>query len=634
MKNYSIYLILSVAFFSQSIFAQNMKSAKKDYEDYAFISAIENYKSLIKKGYTEASIYEHLGNANYFNANYKEAAQWYQKLLELEKEFLPKDYYYRYAQCLKSIGNYAKSDVEMDKYIIATKEIRGNNYRNNKNYLKKIKERTESYSISKMKINSSGSDFAPSFYKDQLVFASAKDTGMATRRTHEWNNQGFLDIYSIPLENNTNITKKFSRKINTKLHESTSVFTNDGTTMYFTRNNYNNGKINKDNNGVVRLKIFVAKFIEDEWREIRELPFNSDSYSVAHPALSVNEEKLYFASDMPGSIGGADIFYVLINADGSYGDPVNIGSHINTESRETFPFISKNNQLYFSSDGHPGLGGLDVFSTAIEQDNAKVKNLGLPINGSQDDFTFIMDSETNNGYFSSNRDGSDDIYKVKQLDVDNCDGTINLLVTDYGGKPLPFTEVTISDGEGNVVEKGTTEADGVYVFSSSCKKTNYVFIGTKENYEEAIVVGVFEPDVTNDIVLRLPNITFEIGTDLKKELSIDKIYFDLNRHFLRDKSKMDLDIIIRYLELNPSVTIEIRSHTDSRSGDEYNLRLSHKRAKSTANYIIETGITKDRVSYRGYGEIELINKCGNLDKCSEEDHQLNRRSEFIIIRNK
>lgn len=415
-KKYLIYTLVSL--FVLIGYAQDRKldKADKKYDSYAYINAIEIYEEVAAEGYKSKELFEKLGNAYYFNADLINASKWYGELFKLGEEVAP-EYYFRYAQTLKAEKLYEESDQKMQEFNKLTgSDIRGNKFIKTRNYLDKIAAQSGRFRIENLGVNSAYSDFAPSFYLDKsLIFSSARDTGIATRSNHKWNARPFLDLYGAELADNGSLANvdKFSSKINTKYHESTTVFTKDGNTMYFTRNNYYKGKYKKDEKGINKLKIFRATRDGDSWTNIEELPFNSDLYSVAHPALSVDEKKLYFASDMPGTVGMSDLFVVTINDDGTFGEPKNLGKGINTEGRENFPFISQDNELYFASDGHVGLGGLDIFVMNLGIEDSEIFNVGEPVNSTMDDFSFIINTKTKKGYFASNRDGGqgdDDIY--------------------------------------------------------------------------------------------------------------------------------------------------------------------------------------------------------------------------------
>lgn len=279
----------------------------------------------------------------------------------------------------------------------------------------------EKFIVNTLNINSEYSDHAPSFFNGELVFASSRDINNFSNIIDESNNQPFLDLYSTSFSNisTKNSVFKLKGNINTKFHESSATFSKDGKTVYFTRNNYSKKKSKTNANGIVLLKIYRSAFVNGKWGDAEELSFNNDEYSIAHPALSPDGKFLYFASDMPGSIGKSDLYVVKINEDGSFGVPRNLGNQINTSGRETFPYISDKGKLFFASDGHKGFGGLDIFMAMPNEEGFfGVYNLGKPINSSKDDFTFIINEESKTGYFASNRiggKGDDDIYSFKQI---------------------------------------------------------------------------------------------------------------------------------------------------------------------------------------------------------------------------
>ncbi len=279
---------------------------------------------------------------------------------------------------------------------------------------------SENFSLHVLNINSGFSDYAPSFYNEELVFASSRDVNSISKAYDADNDQPFLDLYTTTKKkSNKEKIKKLKGGVNTKFHESSATFTKDRKTVYFTRNNYVQKKSKRSEKGTILLKIYKAEYIDGKWSNIQELPFSSNEYSIAHPTLSPDGRLLYFASDMPGSLGKSDLYVVEVHKDGSFGEPINLGDQINTKDRETFPYISDAGNLFFASDGHLGYGDLDVFMVLFnEGDDVTVYNLGEPINSSKDDFTFIINEENRIGYFASNRRGGvggDDIYGFKQL---------------------------------------------------------------------------------------------------------------------------------------------------------------------------------------------------------------------------
>ncbi len=633
-------IVLSTLAFAQD---KNSEKAKKDFDQYAYSKAIEKYETLVEKGYTEEQIYKNLGDANYANANYKEAADWYGKLFSLETANVDTDYMYRYAQTLKSTKDYKAADQWLAKFRASNSaDVRAIKAADNLDYLNEIEENSGRYDIKNLAINSAASDFAPSMNGEKLVFATARDSGKVARRIHDWTNQPFLNLYSAnPDETDFSAVNKLDQNANKKTHESSAVFTKDGKTVYFTRNNSQNGNFSRDDKGVSRLKIYRAKVNEDNWSDIIELPFNGDDYSCAHPALSPDESKLYFASDMPGTVGESDIFSANINSDGSIGAPVNSGNVINTEARETFPFISSDNILYFASDGHPGLGGLDVFATSIEDmGNLNILNIGKPINTEQDDFSYIVDKETNKGYFASNREGgkgSDDIYSFTEnepLDF-NCYSLVAGRVIDEETKePIGMAKVSIFDAADKLISSIDTAADGSYEMSIECTEGNFNVVAMKQDYlKNNKNFTVVKSKDTGDVIVSLEKELKKapVGTDLAKFLNIEPVYFDYDKWFIRPDAKISMEKILTYFKEYPNTKIQIGSHTDSRASKAYNIRLSDKRANATMEYLVQKGVAAENLKALGFGETMLTNECFNNVKCDDQKHQENRRSEFIIL---
>jgi len=641
---YLIYTVISLFVLVGYAQERKLEKADKKYDSYAFINAIEIYEEVAEEGYKSKELFEKLGNSYYYHADLANAAKWYDELFKLDEEIAP-EYYFRYSQALKSEKRYAESDQRMQEFNKLTgNDIRGTKFINTRNYLDQIAEQSGRFRITNLGINSPYSDFAPSFYlENNLVFSSARDTGVTKRYKHKWNARPFLDLYGAEVAENGSLANvdKFSGKLNTRYHESTTVFTKDGNTMYFTRNNYYKGKYKKDRKGINKLKIFRATREGNRWVDIIELPFNSDLYSVAHPALSVDEKKLYFASDMPGTLGQSDLFVVDINEDGTYGEPKNLGAGINTESRENFPFISKDNELYFSSDGHIGLGGLDIFVMRLDDEEQVIYNIGEPVNSPVDDFSFIINTKTGKGYFASNRDGGqgdDDIYSFLETKPIQwtCEQEIVGVVKDSKtNEILTGAQVLLFDKDNQELENTYSDEQGKFRFKTILECNEVYFVrASKKDYNSAEVLLPKQEEAglrSTVLLLEKEEVPFEVGDDLAKILNIPIIYFDFDKSNIRPDAAAELEKVVAVMKKYPTLKIDVRSHTDSRGGDNYNKRLSQRRNVSTRAYIVSRGIDESRLTGQGYGETRHVNKCSNGVKCSEEEHQLNRRSEFIVI---
>ncbi len=652
MKNRIIYLVL-VCIASISTQAQSGKTkeakADKQYDKFAYVDAIKTYERIFAKGYKSQDMLQKLGDSYYFKADLDNAAKWYGELFSFTQDVAP-EYYYRYAQSLKAVKDYQKADEMLAKFNQKSgNDLRAKLAASQKDYLAQIKKNSGRYTIENAGINSKYSDYGSAFYNNKVVFASARDTGGLGHRKHAWTGESFTNLYSADMvsEGTLSTPTRFGNNLNSRFHESTPAFTKDGKTIYFTRNNFLDGKKGKDAKKSTLLKIYKATLDGDRWSNITELPFDSDQYDVAHPALSPDEKTLYFASNMPGTLGQSDLYKVAINSDGSYGTPMNLGNVINTEGRETFPMVTSEGELYFSSDGHPGLGGLDIFVSKAEKDGSykEVLNVGEPLNSSHDDFGFLINEKTRLGYITSNRDGGqggDDIYKFKETKKIEytCEQLLAGVVTDKEtGLPLANVKVTLSDANYKMIKEVTTDNEGkFYMGSVECQSKYYI------KTEKADYNTVETPTITANesgktfvpIELEKPVKVVKVSDDLFKAFGIKIIYFDLDKSFIRADAAVELAKILDVLEQNPTMEIDVRSHTDCRQTAKYNMSLSDRRAKSTIAWLVDKGINKARLTGRGYGESQLVNNCAcepiNQSNCTEEQHQANRRSEFIITK--
>ena len=640
--NIVIYcLVMSVIV--QYSYAQKAKVAvaDKQYDRYAFVDAIATYERVAQRGYKDEKMFQNLGNAYYFNAELEKAQKWYGELFEMNKD-QEAEYCYRYSQCLKVVGDYGQANKMLAEFNKKSgNDKRAQLYASHKNFLEEIKANSGRFDTDDAGINSEFSDYGSSFSGNKLVFASARDTAGVSMKVFKWTNQSFTNLYSSEVTQNGNLgqPERYSKKINSKFHESTAVFTQDGKTMYFTRNNYLDGKKRKDGKLITLLKLYKAtKNKKGEWVVVVALPFNSDNYSVAHPALSLDEKTLYFASDMPGTLGQLDLFKVSVNGNGTYSTPENLGIKINTEGRETFPFISDENELYFASDARPGLGGLDVYVAKTAKDNSinDIQNVGAPINGVNDDFAFFIDSKSRNGFFTSNRKGGrgyDDIYKFTETRKLACEQSLTGTITNNETcMILPDTKLSLLDEKFQLLKEGNVDKEGNYSFELLCGKTYFVRAESQECQTKEGTINIAKISGKSELNLALEQRIkpIGIGTDLAKTLGIQMIYFDLNKSFIRKDAAFKLAKVLAVMQEYPNMKIDIRSHTDSRQTAHYNEALSDRRAKSTITYLIKNGIKESGLTAKGYGEFQLVNKCGGRIECTESEHRANRRSEFII----
>ena len=575
MKNKLTFSLL-LFFFSFSIFSQldeGVKKADQLYKGYEYIKARDIYLKVAKRGYVSGYLYKKLGDSYFKTAEYREAVKWYEKLFKLGEDPEP-EYYFRYAQCLKASGKREDGDKYLQKYYTLVDDKFRNNDIKKKSYIlydNDIPLEYSSYKIDSLSINTEYSDFAPIIFKNKLIFASAGYHPVGYKK--KWQNgQPYFDLYEATINAPNDVTgvHPLSGDINTEYHESSATFTPDGKTMYFSRNSYKAGKDSDAN--LSKLKIYRAEKINGEWKTVEELPFNSENFTYTHPALSPDGKRLYFSSDMPGSFGSSDIWYVEIYEDNSYSYPQNLGPKVNTTERENFPYISDDNKLYFASDGQLGYGGLDLFVADIDENGmiGDILNLGKPVNSQQDDFSFTIDTKKNYGYFASSRNNE----KMR---------------------------------------------DNIYVFfkSNEIKKGDEKDLFSK--MQDTIKVAIPKEE------------SIVKGKDLGKILDLKPIYFEYGSFEIGPRAAIELEKVITVLRKYPHLKLDIRSHTDSRSSASFNMKLSQKRADATRQYIIDSGIDPSRITAKGYGETQLVNRCKDGVKCTEMEHRQNRRSEFIII---
>jgi outer membrane protein OmpA-like peptidoglycan-associated protein len=596
-------------------------------------------------------IYEKLADCYYYNSEMDKAVKWYSYLMVEHKRTTSPEYYFKYAQALKGIKEYVEANFWLNEY---QKKIKSDkNFKANKleKFLDKAIGVKTIYTVTSLDSNTDDTDFGGAFYNDKLIFSSSRTKGTE----FDWNNKPYLDLYQADIDalGNLNNIELFSDEINTRLHESNAVFTKNGKRMFFTRNNYLNGKQTTDAKKVTHLKIYSADLVDNKWGNIKELPFNGNSYSVIHPALSDDDKKLYFSSDMPGTIGSFDLFVVRIIGEDSYSKPTNLGTKINTEHLEQFPFYS-NDTLYFSSNGLTGFGSLDIFkSYKSKQGFTSSENLQLGINSNLDDFGYVIDEKTSMGYISSNRNngkGSDDIYRFKK--AKNILQIQGFVKEKSNEDFINNATLTLFSAQDSILESVKTDKEGSFLFNLK-RNTEYTIKVAHELYESAVytfktkdnykkidkifLLELYQNIEESFVLLEIDSPAYYESIEESIVLKNDKIqidhepiYFDLNSSYLTPKAELILDEVVRIINKYPKIKIHCASHTDSRANNKYNNWLSIRRAQKTADYLLSKGINANRITKDGYGETQLINRCLDNIKCSEEEHQLNRRTEFIL----
>ncbi|PXY43515.1 OmpA family protein [Flavobacterium hydrophilum] len=700
-----IIFVFSIQFINAQ--DQDLVRAKRFFDRTYYAEAITLYEKLAEEKPSQEVI-KNLADSYYYTNDLIKAQRYYRLLIKNYDKDLDRNYYFRYAQTLKATENKEEATEALKTYFSKSENSENlANFEKEAKILENVSAIGNRFEIKNLAINTPNSEFGAVKYNDSLVFAGVKLKPGLFDKKYKWDNATYLNLVAVPIKNINSpdqITRYFSNELKTGMHESNAVFTKDGKTIYFTRNNSKNGSKRKNEEKISNLQIFKAELVNGKWTNIVSLPFNSENYSVEHPALSADEKVLYFASDMPGTLGSFDIFSVNINQ-GAFDTPKNLGPMINTDKREQFPFVSKDNKLYFSSDGHLGYGSLDIFVSVIKgKEYDKSVNVGMPVNSNLDDFSFYFDSDTKEGYFASNRKGgkgSDDIYElkeIKELIVEDCKQFITGVITDADTKlALENATVELQDSNKKQLNLVKTTVDGKFSFTVPCE-TFYTVLASKENYasnSKSLTSGKIR-NANNDASMTLKSLEIikneekliaenkrkqELiieeenkkkealavialkeadkkakedkiaAAEVKKKEKVDQIlaqekdvvkdkdrliiktdpiYFDYNMWYIRKESKVVLGRVVELMKKYPGMVIEIGSHTDSRGNAKFNEDLSQKRASSTREFIIQSGIEAKRVTAKGYGESVPIIKCKTDDACSEEEHELNRRSEFVI----
>ncbi len=574
MKNF--YSILFLLCFSILGFSQKGKQKKADklFGQKSYILAASKYEKL-KENQT---LLQNLGDCYYYNGQMTDAVRVYGKLFLTLRDSIQKETYFRYAQAIMGTGDYAKADPIMSEYLKYTVDT--------PSFIANLATTVPyNYTSQLMSKNTTNGDFGIAFFGKRIAFASARNT---SNPEYTWNAKPYLDLYSGDISDQGELINvaPFPKEINTATHESSPSFSDDAKTMYFSRTN--NKKVTVGDEKYASIKIFKAELINEKWDKITELPFCSDIYSTEHPHLSSDNNTLYFASDMPGSIGSFDIYKVEINEDGSYGNPINLGPMVNTIHREQFPFVtSDEKELYFASDGHQGLGGLDIFkSNQINNQFDKPINLGATINTNSDDFAYVLDLNRNRGYLSSNRKDSDNLYSFQRIENEE-NYTLQGDIKDKNTKRLlAGTTVFLFDENGNTLGQMIVGANADYIFKTK-PNTKYRIKATKELYipyeQEFITNEEGKMRYTIELFMECYDDAEEIITkreDGKVQIVLENIYFDLNKWDIVPDAANVLNVLVDLLLKYNEMEIELGAHTDSRSSETFNLTLSKRKVRT------------------------------------------------------
>ncbi len=620
MKN--LYIALIFVAISSTLTAQNKdtKAADKLFNRYEYVAAAKEYQKLADSGKGDGYVYKQLADTYYNMFNTANAAIWYAKAVQTPQDA---ETYFRYAQMLKVNGKYEEANKQMNKFAsLVPNDLRAKAFKENPNYVPKILEKGENYVVKSLPLSSDKSDFGAVMYDNTLYFTSARN---GSRKNYGWNGEPFLDIYkSIMADSGTFSEPTTITELNSKFHDGPVTISADGNTMYFSSDSFREHLFEKDKANKLKLgrnNLYKATKTGDTWGNIKPLLFNSKDFSLSNPSLSRDGKTLYFSSNMPGSIGGVDIWKVAVNGN-EFGKPENLGPKVNTEGDESFPFIADDNTtLYFASSGKQGLGGLDVYQIDLSK-GAEAVNMGKPINTEKDDFAFTFNKAKNIGFLSSNRNGNDDIFSATPI----CKVDLLVVVTNKKtGEILADAKVAILDEKNNIVDTQMSNNKGEVNYRVLCDKI-YSIQASKDGFEGNVFPVAKSKGPSARVDAALQPIDVIITPD---EIVLKPIFFEYDKSNITQEGAFELDKLVQVMKNNEKLVIFAKSHTDSRGTDAYNNSLSDRRAQATVQYVISKGIAASRISGKGFGKSELKVQC---DPCTEEQHAQNRRSEFLIVK--
>ncbi|MGV3588764.1 MAG: OmpA family protein [Adhaeribacter sp.] len=632
---------------------KELKAANALYQQFHYAKAVEAYKKILEHHQPTLEVSQKIAECYRLMNNSKETEFWYAQVIGFAGH-TPKDIW-NYAEAARKNGNYAKAQQSYSAYgqAVPSEAAMAENLAAACTRAQEWLAKPLSYKVKKVTaLNSENADFSPTYYQDGLVFTSNRPNTEKNAELSGWTGKpDFKLFYAKGSDSTWQAPELLPEPINNKFQNGSAVFSPDQATIFFTRINKVKKKAKKANTDpfswvkfqggseyINRLEIFISEKKEDKWTEPKAFPYNKvTEYSVGHPTLSPDGNYLYFASDMPGGQGETDIYVSQKQADGTWGKPENLGADINTAGKEMFPTFGPDSIFYFSSEGHNGMGGLDIYAAEGSGSTwGKVRNLRAPLNSPQDDFGILVDKTNEAGYLSSNRetpDGSDDLYAFKLVRV-ACN-LAGKAIEKIQVKPGVFREAPVENVLLQLFKEGDTtalktfsDASGIFSFPI-LDGVQYVVKGSKPGYLTRSVTVAPNCQSTLDMIKM--GMVLNRNT-LNKPIIIENIYYDLDKYDIRPDAAIELDKLVRTLQDNPKIKIELSSHTDSRQTHSYNNLLSQMRADAAVNYIISKGIASDRIIAKGYGETKLLNKCADNVNCSEADHQLNRRTEFKILK--
>ena len=656
-KKYSILFLMGVFFTSCHTDKLINKKALKHFDKGEYDLTIKELLPLVKKGFQLDQTNFLLGESFRLSNRITQSLPYYQQAQS--KGYVDKMLPYHMAMAAKSIGNYELTKSYLNEFVKSKPsrlyQIKSEIELENLGQIPDLLKKQSPVTLQALTGNTVKTEFDAKKIGDELIFTSSSKPEI-----YKNNGLPFLGIVKAPLKNPGEIGNQsiFSSALfKENANDGTPAFTKDGGTVVFAR-----GNTGKSKDPSPDVDLYISKKTGTTWSEPERLSISDSLAWDGSPSFSADERTLYFSSNRRGGKGGVDLYRVPIDNSGRFGRPINLGSVINTPGDELFPFVSANGKLYFSSDGHPSIGGLDLFVASRNENEIMVEHLGVPINSIGDDFA-ISFSDSTQGYISSNRPGGkgdDDIYFFKSTGSEDRWWTtapppvidtlnkkiinyfVQVKVVDPSGNPIDSVKVNVRKN-GQTLSNENTNKKGFIELIDLAENDELVFKCDKEDFITVRSSFSMEGKTIPESLLKkeMTDTTFqiiitmdrpEIGKEISKLYEINSIYYDLDKADIRADAAEELDKIVQFLTDNPPMNLELGAHTDARASTGYNLKLSQRRAESAVNYIIRRGIAKDRIKPKGYGEGQLINECSDGVECPEEMHQQNRRTEFKIIK--
>jgi outer membrane protein OmpA-like peptidoglycan-associated protein/Tol biopolymer transport system component len=666
----SFFVLCSILISHEVLIAQEKSLEKGDlhYDNLSYFEAILSYESAFSRGAEDVQRMRRLAECYRHIRDMENAVIWYSRIVN-NGEATDGDKV-RYAEALRANGRYEEADKWLESLkgtVAVSAEVK--RFRDSQDHVAALlTEGLFRGKVRPLSSNTETADWSPYVLGSELVFSSSRTKDMTFKGYHGYDGKAYMNLYKGSFTDGGDVPKvvPFSKRLNSVYHESNPTFSGSGDLMAFTRNHLTGRKLERTADGVNNLQIYFSSKKGGKWESPESFEHNNVAWSTGHPSLTEDGDRLFFVSDKPGGYGGSDIYVSKRNADNTWSEPRNLGSRVNTSGNEMTPVVHKDGTLFFASDGHFGVGGLDIFMTMLTGDEpGEVLNLGAPINSRYDELSLVLTSSGTAGYFSSNRTGGagdDDIYRVdltkpfdKETFFSNLDDIDSVAVAEPNNVVFKRSEVidahvfdtrtgsslegvqVLLEGQarlGVAAIKATTDSDGLVLLELplNVNRSNNLIL-TKEGYLPRLIY-VDNPD-ENTVVgashgMDVGMTPLAKGLDIAAAIGLSPIYFDFESWEILPEAAQELERIAFVLRTHPSVEVEIGSHTDSKGSNGFNDVLSDMRASATRDYLIDLGIDSARISYRGYGESKLVNECADGVDCTEEQHKQNRRTEFIV----